>query len=101
MALCVKAGPVVYALSAYAARQEVYGSHPVSGTQDLISSRPPAEVFETFTDVSLSQYNNSLYPPLLWLKPFPAMLHARFESSYFACQLQHILCIFVVQAIPA
>ncbi|KAL0023216.1 hypothetical protein WJX79_004139 [Trebouxia sp. C0005] len=33
------------------ARQEVYGSHPVYGTSDLISSRPAAEVFETFTDV--------------------------------------------------
>ncbi|KAL0033703.1 hypothetical protein WJX77_001675 [Trebouxia sp. C0004] len=33
------------------ARQEVYGSHPVSGTLDLISSRPAAEAFETFTDV--------------------------------------------------
>jgi len=58
-------GPCVHAVSAYAARQEVYGSHSVSGTQDLISSRPAAEVFETFTDVSLLQYNNSLCPSLL------------------------------------
>lgn len=71
------------AVSANAARQEVYGSHPVYGTSDLISSRPAAEVFETFTDVSLLQYNISLRPPQLWLEPFPAMLNARSDIKYF------------------
>lgn len=35
-----------------AARQEVFGPHPVPGSTDLISSRPSNKVFETFTDVS-------------------------------------------------
>lgn len=39
--------------SVAAARQEVFGSHPVPGSSDLISSRPSNKVFETFTDVSI------------------------------------------------